>query len=104
MYRSNPAIGLCFRALREGWLGEVLEAHAVMSQFDGDPYRRFLAGYPGGAMFNFGSHLIDLVVAMLGRPENVVAFWKETTFSGRPSIAPTRSMRRLPKLTIAPPA
>lgn len=82
MYRTNPAIGLCFRVLREGWLGEVFEVHAVMSRFDGDPYRRFLAGYPGGAMFNFGSHLIDLVVAMLGRPENVVSFQKATRDDG----------------------
>jgi len=82
MYRTNPAINLCFRALREGWLGDVFEVHAVMSRFDGDPYRQFLARFPGGAMFNFGSHLIDLVVAMLDRPENVVSIQKATRDDG----------------------
>lgn len=82
MYRTNPAIGLCFRALRQGWLGEVFEVHLVMSRFDGDEYRRFLSRFPGGAMYNFGSHLIDLAVALLGRPENVVPFLKSTRDDG----------------------
>lgn len=82
MYRTNPAIKLCFRALREGWLGEVFEVHVVMSRHDGDKYRRFLARFPGGAMYNFGSHLIDLVVAMLGRPDSVTSFQKATRDDG----------------------
>ena len=82
MYRNNPAINFCFRAMREGWLGEVFQVDAVMSRFDRDSYREFLADYAGGAMYNFGSHLIDLVVAMLGRPENVVAFQKATRDDG----------------------
>jgi len=82
MYRSNPAIKFCLQALREGWLGEVFEIHAVMSRYDDDHYRRFLARFPGGAMYNFGSHLIDLVVAMMGRPQNVVSFQKATRDDG----------------------
>ncbi|MGI5817317.1 MAG: Gfo/Idh/MocA family protein [Armatimonadota bacterium] len=82
MYRTNPAIEFCFRAVREGWLGEIFQVDAVMSRYDSDAYREFLAGFPGGAMYNFGSHLIDLVVAMLGRPENVVAFQKATRDDG----------------------
>jgi len=82
MYRSNPAIKFCLQALREGWLGEVFEIHAVMSRYDDDHYRRFLARFPGGAMYNFGSHLIDLVVAMMGRPQNVVSFRKATRDDG----------------------
>ena len=82
MYRTNPAINLCFRAVREGWLGDIFEVHAVMSRFDDDVYRQFLSRFPGGAMFNFGSHLIDLVTTMLGRPENVVSFQKATRDDG----------------------
>jgi predicted dehydrogenase len=82
MYRSNPAIGFCFRALREGWLGDVFQLDAVMSRYDGDRYRRFMADYPGGAMYIFGSHLIDLAIAMLGRPENVVSFQRATRDDG----------------------
>ncbi|NLO04783.1 MAG: Gfo/Idh/MocA family oxidoreductase [candidate division WS1 bacterium] len=82
MYRNNPAINFCFRALREGWLGDVFQIDAIMSRFDDDPYRRFMADYPGGAMYIFGSHLIDLVIAMLGRPGNVVSFQKATRDDG----------------------
>lgn len=82
MYRTNPAIQLCFRAVREGWLGDIFEVHTVMSRWDDDHYRQFLARFPGGAMYNFGSHLIDLVVTMLGRPDNVVSFQKATRADG----------------------
>lgn len=82
MYRTNPAVKFCLRALREGWLGEVFEVHAVMSRYDGDEYRRSLARFRGGAMYVFGSHLIDLVIAMLGRPDNVVPFQKATRDDG----------------------
>jgi len=82
MYRTNPAIQLCLKAVREGWLGDIFEVHAVMSRWDDDTYRRFLARFPGGAMYNFGSHLIDLAVAMLGRPDNVVPFAKATREDG----------------------
>ncbi len=82
MYRNNPGLKLIFRAVREGWLGELFEVHAVMSRWDGDPYRQFLSAYAGGAMYPFGSHLIDLVVAMLGRPDNVHAYLKATRDDG----------------------
>ena len=39
MYRNNPAIQFCLRAVREGWLGQIFEVHAVMS-------RQALAGLP----------------------------------------------------------
>lgn len=82
MYRVNPGIQLIFRAVREGWLGEIFEIHALMSRWDGDRYRAFLSAYAGGAMYPFGSHLIDLVVAMLGRPDKVHAYLKSTRDDG----------------------
>lgn len=82
MYRGNPAIKFCQRALRQGWLGDIFEVHTVMSRWDDDHYRRFLADYRGGAMYNFGSHLVDLVVSLLGRPDNVVSFLKATRDDG----------------------
>ncbi len=82
MYRVNPAINFCFRALRDGWLGEAFEVHVVMSRYDGDHYRNFLSQFAGGAMYNFGCHLLDLVIAMLGRPDNVVPFLKSTRDDG----------------------
>jgi len=38
--------------------------------------------YKGGTMFIMGSHLIDLVVYLLGEPENVTSFFKHTGYDG----------------------
>lgn len=79
MYRNNPAVQLCFRAVREGWLGRVFEIHAVMNRMDGEDYRKWLQGFGvGGPMYIFGSHLIDLIVTMMGKPGRVHSFQKGT--------------------------
>jgi predicted dehydrogenase len=78
MYRHNPAVQFCLKAVREGWLGEIFEVHAVMSRKDGVPYRKWLSTFHGGAFFIFGCHLIDLIVAMLGKPDHVTPFQRRT--------------------------
>lgn len=78
MYRNNPAIQFCLRAVREGWLGEIFEVHAVMSRQDGADYRRWLSQFRGGAMYIFGCHLIDLLAAMLGKPERITPYQRQT--------------------------
>jgi predicted dehydrogenase len=77
MYRNNPAIQFCQRAVREGWLGHVFEIDAVMSIFHSVSYRKYLAQYRGGSMFIFGCHLIDLAVSMLGKPERVTPYLRQ---------------------------
>jgi predicted dehydrogenase len=78
MYRNNSAVQFCFQAVREGWLGQVFEIHAVMSRMDGDDYRKWLSGFKGGAFYIFGGHLIDLVVTMLGKPDKVTSYQRRT--------------------------
>lgn len=74
MYRYNPAVVLLRQFLANGWLGDIFELHAVMSKVVPAQERKPLAQYPGGIMFELGCHLIDLVIAILGRPEKVHAF------------------------------
>jgi len=74
MYRYNPAIVLLREFLKQGWLGEPFEAHAVMSKVIGPDKRRRLARHAGGTMFELGCHLIDLILGLLGKPEGVHAF------------------------------
>jgi predicted dehydrogenase len=74
MYRYNPGIVLLRKALSEGWLGVPFEVNAVMSKVVNAADRRPLAEFAGGAMFEFGSHLIDLIVGLLGRPQAVTSF------------------------------
>lgn len=82
MFRSNPAVQLCIQAVREGWLGNVFEISAVMSREANDEYRRWMSQFKGGSMYIFGSHLVDLVVSLMGRPTRVTSFLGKT----RPQI------------------
>jgi len=78
MFRNNPAFQFCFRAVREGWLGTVFELHGVISKYISNDRRDLLARQPGGTMFELGCHLIDAMVATLGRPEDVTPFIRGT--------------------------
>lgn len=75
MFRTNPAIRLAVQAVRSGWLGEVFDLRANMNRNDTDgAFRRWLATYRGGGMYDFGSHLVDFVVEMFGVPNEVRVF------------------------------
>ena len=74
MFRYNPAVVLLRDLLKRGWLGEVFEVHAVMSKVIDSASRRGLAEYRGGTMFELGCHVIDLVIAVLGKPVKVTPF------------------------------
>jgi predicted dehydrogenase len=74
MYRYNPAIVLLRDFLKKGWLGDIFEVHTVMSKVVPPAQRKELAAFPGGIMFELGCHVIDLVVAILGKPKTVTAF------------------------------
>jgi predicted dehydrogenase len=78
MFRNNPAFQFCFRAVREGWLGQVFELHGVMSKIVGAQARRQLLEQPGGTMFELGCHLIDAMVAALGKPDRVAPYARRT--------------------------
>lgn len=78
MYRNNPAIQFCFRAVREGWLGRVFEVHCVMSRQQPLAYLRWLSQFRGGTMYIFGCHMIDLLLAMLGKPDRITPYQRQT--------------------------
>ncbi len=80
VYRYNPAIAFCLKAIRAGWLGGPFQFDAVMSRDDSDKpdYRQWLAQFRGGAMYIFGGYLIDLAITMFGPPDKVTPFLKQT--------------------------
>jgi len=82
MYRTNPGLLLCRRAIDEGWMGDVFEIDMTMNRYDNDRYRQYIATFGGGAMYNFGGHLIDFVVSVLGRPASVTPLHKCTRDDG----------------------
>lgn len=78
MLRYNPAFQLCFQAARDGWLGDIFEVHTTMSKVVGAAERQKLLAYPGGSMFELGCHVIDQLVTLLGKPDRVIPFPRQT--------------------------
>ncbi len=77
MFRGNPAFQFCLKAIREKVIGDVFEIEADMNHnYGGDEYQKYIGNFRGGIMYNLGCHLIDFVVAALGRPDRVVPFLK----------------------------
>ena len=82
MYRYNPAVRKTFELIDEGKLGEIYSINAEMSTYHPKGYKEWLTGFKGGIMYILGSHLVDLVVYMLGEPKRVVPFMKRTGLDG----------------------
>ena len=82
MYRYNYAINKCMEMIKSGEMGEIYQIDAEMSTYHSKEYREWLRHFKGGSMYIFGSHLIDLVVSILGEPKNVYPFIKQTGFEG----------------------
>lgn len=82
MYRYNYAINKCMEMIKSGELGEIYQIDSEMSTYHSKEYREWLRHFKGGSMYIFGSHLIDLIVSILGEPENVYPFIKQTRFEG----------------------
>lgn len=82
MYRYNPAVLDCFERIKRGELGEIYSINAEMSTFHNPAYKKWLTNFGGGIMYILGSHLVDLVVYMLGEPKRIQSFMKHTGLDG----------------------
>lgn len=82
MYRYNPAVQKCFELIREGKLGEIYSINAEMSTFHPNEYKQWLTNFGGGIMYILGSHLVDLIVYLLGTPDKITSFLKQTGLDG----------------------
>lgn len=79
MFRSNPAMLWIRRAVKQGYLGKIIALQADMNHnYGGDTYQDYLGCFQGGIMFNLGCHLIDFIVALMGRPLRVTPFLRAT--------------------------
>ena len=82
MYRYNPAILECIRAAKSGELGEIYSINAEMSTYHPVHYKKWLTNFNGGIMYILGSHMVDLIVYLLGEPNKVTSFLKHTKLDG----------------------
>ena len=78
MYRYNPAIKATLEHIKNGDLGEIYSINAEMSTFHQPEYRKWLKNFGGGIMYILGSHLVDLIVYMMGEPKSITSFLKHT--------------------------
>ena len=78
MYRYNPAVRKCLELLKNGSLGEIYSINAEMSTFHPVEYKKWLTNFGGGIMYILGSHLVDLIVYMMGEPKKITSFLKNT--------------------------
>lgn len=75
MFRGNPAFQFAIKAIREKVIGDVVEMDLDMNHcYGGEEYQEYLSKFPGGIMYNLGCHLIDFIVAAMGRPEKITPF------------------------------
>jgi len=82
MYRYNPAVLACLEHIRNGDLGEIYSINAEMSTFHRQKYKKWLTNFNGGIMYILGSHLVDLIVYIMGEPEKIHSFLKHTGLDG----------------------
>jgi predicted dehydrogenase len=76
LFRYMSAVQEMLRRVRKGELGQVYEFRARLPK-DLDSYDRFveeLKPYKGGMFFEMAGHVIDLLVAALGKPKQVTGF------------------------------
>jgi predicted dehydrogenase len=78
MFRYNPAFQFCLKAVKEGWLGDIFEIDGVISKVIGNRRRPHLANTYGGAMMLLGCHLLDIAIAILGKPHKINNHRKQT--------------------------
>lgn len=78
MYRYNPAVQKCFELIKDGKIGEIYSINAEMSTYHPKDYKRWLTNFGGGIMYILGSHLVDLIVYILGKPDKITSFLKHT--------------------------
>ena len=82
MYRYNPAVQKCFEYVKEGKIGEIHSINAEMSTMHKPKYRSWLRNFGGGIMYILGSHLVDLIVFLMGEPQRITPFLRCSGFDG----------------------
>ena len=76
LFRYMSAVVEMLRLATSGALGEIYEFRARMPK-DVRLYDQYLpsySGYQGGIYFEMAGHVIDIMVTMLGRPEQITPF------------------------------
>jgi predicted dehydrogenase len=71
MFRYSPGFAQIASMARSGELGDAFEVRAHMSTNVDLAERREQSRHLGGIMYDLGGHMLDQIVWLLGRPENI---------------------------------
>ncbi|MEE1280161.1 MAG: Gfo/Idh/MocA family oxidoreductase [Oscillospiraceae bacterium] len=82
MYRYNPYIQELMAQIKDGKLGEIISVEAQMNCTHPATTRQWLENLPGGMMFYLGSHLVDLIFRIQGKPEKIIPLNKCSGIDG----------------------
>jgi len=82
MYRNNPAVQFCVKAVKEGLIGNVFDLDASMGRYDGKGYRDLIKEYKGGIQYILACHLVDIVVTLMGGPGKIRPYMRQTRSDG----------------------
>lgn len=82
MYRYNPGVMKALEKAKNGDLGKITMINAEMSTCHPVEYKQWLSSFRGGIFYILGSHLVDLCVLLMGKPEKITAFLKHTKTDG----------------------
>ncbi len=87
MLRYNPAFQFMFRAVRDGWFGDIMEIDAMMGKMAGAGMRKDLSGFSGGGFFELACHILDSAVFILGKPLKIHGINRRTRSSEKDTFA-----------------
>lgn len=84
MYRYNPVLTDLIQKVNSGYLGEIFNVEAQMNGISPPTIekRRWLNDFDGGMMFFLGCHLIDLIMQILGDPQEILPLNMSTGIAG----------------------
>jgi predicted dehydrogenase len=74
MFRYHNGFQRIAQWVRSGLLGRVYAIRAHMSTWISEPERRVIARHPGGICYDLAGHMLDQIVWLLGRPQQVAGF------------------------------
>jgi len=99
MYRHNPAVQDCLQIAQSGELGEIYHMDCQMSGTYDLGYRNYLSEFPHGNMYIFGCHMHDMILSVMGAPEQVISMCHSTGRNGTDCIDNSISALVYPKGT-----
>jgi predicted dehydrogenase len=74
MFRYHAGFQRIAQWVQSGLLGHVYSIRAHMSTWISEQEQRVIARHPGGICYDLAGHMLDQIVWLLGRPQQVTAF------------------------------